>query len=51
MSPRQLVLVVGVVIWGALMVAFMMTGSQVFMLLGVLAIIAQVVGSVALRRQ
>jgi hypothetical protein len=51
MAPRQLVLVVGVLIWGALMVAFMMTGKQVFMLLGVLAIIGQVVGSVALRRQ
>ena len=43
MAPRQLVLVVGVLIWGALMVAFMMTGKQVFMLLGVLAIIGQVV--------
>jgi hypothetical protein len=51
MAPRQLVLVVGVVMWGALMVLFMMTGSQLFMLLAVLVIIAQVVGSVALRRQ
>jgi len=51
MAPRQLVLVVGVVTWGALMFLDLITGNQMFLGAAVLVIIAQVVAGVVLRRQ
>ena len=50
MSTRQVVRVVGVLVWAAFFLLFLATRDQVYMILSVIAIIGQVFAGVAFGR-
>jgi hypothetical protein len=51
MGNRQVLRVVGVLVWATFFLLFLATRNQVFMILSVVAIIGQVVTSVSVGRQ
>jgi hypothetical protein len=51
MGPRGIVLLVGALIWGTFIALFLMTGAQLFLFTGILAIMGQVGASVAVSRR